>query len=406
MAIRFSFIQGFNQGVSSMQRLQQQVFTTQNQIATKRRIVEPADDPVGSARVVQVEQDLSQLKQYLDNAKAVESRLGLEEEQLQQVTSVLIRLRELTTQAGNGAYGQLQRQALAQEVQGRLDELVDLANTRDVNGEYIFAGFQGATLPFVQLPSGEFEYRGDDGQRQVRVAPTALIPISDSGREIFVDIDAAQNGFTVSANGNNAGTAVLTSRRVVSQPAYDANYPTDYIITFSSATTFSVTEQDGTVVLADPQPYTAGAPIVFNGAEVVISGVPVAGDSFLVDSSGKQDLFTTVANLANGLNTLTDSPADLLQLQQLIADSLTNLDNAQHNVGSVTAKIGARQNTLDSLRDTNLGIELVQKQVLSDIRDLDYTEAISRLKQESTVLEAAQQSFARISGLTLFNFLR
>ena len=72
----------------------------------------------------------------------------------------------------------------------------------------------------------------------------------------------------------------------------------------------------------------------------------------------------------------------------------------------VRSRIGARLNTLDSTSALHDGTDLVNQKVLADVRDLDYTEAITRLTQENFVLQAAQQSFAKIAGMSLFDFLR
>jgi len=43
---------------------------------------------------------------------------------------------------------------------------------------------------------------------------------------------------------------------------------------------------------------------------------------------------------------------------------------------------------------------------LSNLRDLDYTEAASRLSLQMTALQAAQQTFQRVQGMSLFNLLK
>uniref|UniRef100_UPI0030DB3A5F flagellar hook-associated protein FlgL n=1 Tax=uncultured Oceanicoccus sp. TaxID=1706381 RepID=UPI0030DB3A5F len=156
MAIRFSFLQGFNDSVQGILRAQQQTFQTQQQISSGQRILNPADDPVASARIAQINQELSRVDQYIDNADAVENRLVLEENQLQQVSNLLFSIRELTVQAGGLALSEVDRQGIATEVDAHLEQLFDLANTRDVNGEYIFAGYQGEVQPFVKTEAGEY----------------------------------------------------------------------------------------------------------------------------------------------------------------------------------------------------------------------------------------------------------
>jgi flagellar hook-associated protein 3 FlgL len=90
----------------------------------------------------------------------------------------------------------------------------------------------------------------------------------------------------------------------------------------------------------------------------------------------------------------------------LIAETLDNNYSAEENVSVVRSRIGARLNTLESTEALHAGTDLVNKKVLADVRDLDHVEAITRLTQENFVLQAAQQSFAKIAGLSLFDFLR
>ena len=424
MAIRFSFLQGFNDSVQNILRVQQQVFETQQQVSTGRRIVSPADDPVASARIIQVNQELSQVGQYIDNADSVENRLNLAENQIEQVSTLLVRVRELAIQAGGLAITQSDRQGIASELDTRLDELLDIANTRDVNGEYIFAGFQGSVQPFVRTQTGEFIYNGDEGQRLVQVASSTQIPISDSGKAVFIDITSAQNLVEAAADAGNTGSVTVTASGVNDQTNYDANsYPDDYIIEFdgpnneydvytkadilnggTNTPIFSVANT-GSPITIDANATPLATPTNL-GWQVTLTGTPADGDVFTVNSSEKQDILTTIANLSEGMKNLTDSAADELLLDQLLADTLNNLDAAEANMSKVKAEIGARQNTLDSIRTLHQGVELVNQEVLSELRDLDYAEALSRLSLETFTLEASQQSFARISNLSLFNFLR
>ncbi|WP_019530942.1 flagellar hook-associated protein FlgL [Dasania marina] len=399
--MRLSFLQGFTQSLNSMLRIQEQSFNTQNQISTGKRISTPADDPVGAARMIQLDQEQSQLEQFKKNINFAESRLEIEEVRLSSVNDLLVRVKELTLQAANGTNAFPQRQALAAEIKTRMEELVSIANSQDANGEYIFSGFQGGTIPFVQDSAGEYVYQGDEGQRQITVANGTKVPISDSGYRIFENINSSQNTFFTDTN---SAAAVVSSQRVVNQTTYDASYPLDYEITFTGPATFDVNDENGVPLLVG-QAYTSGAPITFNGVEITISGTPAAGDDFYIESSGKQSMIATLAKLAEGLNTLTDSTADKIALDQLVSDSLINIKNSEDSVAQVLAEVGARLNTVESVRNLHEGIGILNEGLLSEIRDLDYAEAISRLSQETFVLEAAQKTFSRVNSLSLFNFL-
>ncbi|PZR41026.1 MAG: flagellar hook-associated protein 3, partial [Ectopseudomonas oleovorans] len=183
--MRISTVQAFNNGVNGLQRNYASVTRTQEQISTGNRILTPADDPVASVRLLQLEQQQTVLNQYNANLNAAQNSLTQEESTLVAVENVLQRVRELTIRAGNGSLNQIDRQSIAAELAEREDELLSLMNTRNARGEYLFAGFQGKTQPFVRQPDGSYAYTGDDGQRHVQIASSLELPISDSGRAIF-----------------------------------------------------------------------------------------------------------------------------------------------------------------------------------------------------------------------------
>ena len=433
--LRTSLLQTFYQGTRGMLNAQAQTLKTQEQIASGKRVLTPADDPVAAARILKIGQDQSQIQQFLDNTTAVENRLSVEETQLASVTNLLQRMRELTIQAGTAGLSEADRQIIAEEVQSRLDELVNLANTRDTNGEYIFAGFQGDTKPFEFNADGTVSYMGDDGQRVVSVASSTTIPISDSGLAVFEAIPAGPTTLsTWSDVANNTGNGAIANAWIEDVDNYTPTAtamaaldgatirfidgaPADGV-----ADAYELVDATGTPindVSGSPLtglPYTPGQPLQISLADfdanangvisVEMSGTPAIGDDFAVTSPPKQSMMETLRKLADGLVNLTDSQDDKPKLEFLLQETLTNLTNAEENIGKINAKIGARLNSIENVRDIHEGVKLVNDQVLSDIRDLDYAEAVSRLTMESFALEAAQQSFSKISGLSLFNFLR
>jgi flagellar hook-associated protein 3 FlgL len=89
-----------------------------------------------------------------------------------------------------------------------------------------------------------------------------------------------------------------------------------------------------------------------------------------------------------------------------VAVALTNLDNGMESVSSVQGEIGARLNIIESSQTDNEDVSLLNKAVQADLRELDYAEALSRLSFQTIILEAAQQSYVKISSLNLFNQLR
>ena len=89
-----------------------------------------------------------------------------------------------------------------------------------------------------------------------------------------------------------------------------------------------------------------------------------------------------------------------------ISSALEDLSSIQSNLRIGQSDIGARLSKLDNVRSNQQSLDLISQGLLSNTRDLDYTEAVSRLSFQTFVLEAAQQSFVKVANLSLFNFLR
>src|SRR5690606_10508334 len=191
MVMRISSIQAFNNGVSGLGRNYANVIRTQEQISTGKRILTPADDPVASVRLLQLEQQQAVLGQYKDNLTAAKNSLTQEETTLNSVNTVLQRIRELAVQAGGGALSAEDRKSIAKELGEREAELLNLMNSRNARGEYLFSGFLGKTEPFIRNPDGTYSYFGDEGQRSLQVAGSTTVAINDNGKRLFEDVTNA-----------------------------------------------------------------------------------------------------------------------------------------------------------------------------------------------------------------------
>jgi flagellar hook-associated protein 3 FlgL len=78
----------------------------------------------------------------------------------------------------------------------------------------------------------------------------------------------------------------------------------------------------------------------------------------------------------------------------------------QFGMSDSLARIGASMNTLENQRSIADQNTLRMKETLSRVEDVDYTEAITRMNKDMLALQAAQSSFAKISQLSLFNYIR
>ncbi|MCW8934610.1 MAG: flagellar hook-associated protein FlgL [Gammaproteobacteria bacterium] len=291
-----------NQGLQNILQQQEDLLRVQNEISAGKKILSPSDDPSGAARVVDINEALSQIEQFGDNANYATQQLNLEDSTLTSSNLVLQRVRELSIQAANTGVNDLEsNQAIASEMKEKLAELFDYANAKDENGDYIFSGFQSKTQAFTTDGAGNYTYNGDEGQSAIQIGSSRQVIANNSGAEVFQMIRTGNGDFSVDVNRTNAGTGKISTGSVIDRSAFQSH---DYTIRFIDADNYEVFDNTaGAVVGVTPRPYNDASSITFDGIEVQISGTPVAGDEFTVEASRYQDVFTTLNDLVRELET-------------------------------------------------------------------------------------------------------
>jgi flagellar hook-associated protein 3 FlgL len=301
----------FEQGSAKISDLQSAVVTTQQQLATSKRILTPADDPVAAAQVLNITQTQSMNTQFATNRQAATNSLSTVENALSSATDQLQSLKTLAISAGDGSLTSTQRTAIATQLRQGFDSLLSLANATDGTGNYVFGGYQTATPPFVKTTTvvagvtvTGAQYVGDQGQRQLQVDSTSQMNISESGPGIF--------------------------------------------------------------------------------------------------QTGTQDIFKTLNDFATVLEDPTSTDA---QVTAALQTANTNIGATLDNVLTARASTGSKLQTLTSLDSYGSNLDVQYSQSLSSLQDLDYAKAASLLAQQNLTLQAAQQSFVKITNLSLFNYI-
>ena len=404
----------YEQGSTQLNTLQSALNRTQMQLSTNRRNLTPADDPIASARALEVTQSQALNTQFVTNRSNATNFLSQEELALKSTTNLIADVQELVVKAGNPGLRDEERATIAKELEGRMTDLLGIANTSDGAGGYLFGGYKSSTQPFSQTPTGA-AYAGDQGQRELQVGSSRFLATSDSGAAVFENNMTGNGQFTVTPDSGNftrGGAGIVTSSTVTDASKLTGN---KYEIKFSvsgtgdSAVT-SYTINDLTLGQTVPNPavpvaYKAGDAINFDGQQVVISGKPGNQDSFGVAPSAKESLFTTVTNLIGALRTSGNGDAGQARLANNLSAASSTLSTAYDNVLSVTAEVGARMKELDYLASSGDDLDLQYSATLSDLQDLDMVKTVSLFTQQQITLQAAQKTFTQVSGLSLFNYI-
>jgi len=300
--MRLSTSQIFQQSTTTMQSQQADLSKTQMQLSVSKKNLSPSDDPAAATRILNLNKAIETNDQYQRNADFANTRLYMEEAVLTEVGDILQRTRELSVQANNDSLNASDRKSIAFEVRANIDALVQLANSTDATGEYLFAGFKTDTAPFTDDGAGNFTYEGDRGQRNLQIGSRRQVAIGDSGNDVFMKVD------------------------------------------------------DG--------------------------------------AGGVASMFSALDDFATDLESNTPS-----------ATTLTRIDSALDSVLDTRASVGARLNTIENQKSANDSFSLVLQENRSSLEDLDYAEAISRFERQLLALQASQQSFVKVQGLSLFNYL-
>jgi flagellar hook-associated protein 3 FlgL len=434
--MRISTSQIYGTGVLGIERNQNELLKLQNQISSGRRMLTPADDPIASAKALTVAQSREVAAQYARNQGDASDRLGLVDSQLSALTDVLQSVRERAVQAGNTVLADSDRQAIASELEVRLEEMLGIANGRSAEGDYLFSGYQGNTQPFVRSPAAappgtlSVSHSGDDGERLLQVGASRQMAVNVTGSDLFMNVRAGNGIFSTAASGNagspNQGSGIVEAGSVLDHQKWQSalnsfpwNGPSNrelqvrfsapgFYRLFDMSTPGGPTDVSGAdIPFASGQviPLVTTLPAADFGAQVVINGAPAAGDTFTITPSTNKSVFQTMQDLIDLLHAPIGSPAARTAFSGQLGGHLTNLDQAMANVSRVHASVGARMQELDALSSNAAAVDIQYQQTLSELQDLDYVKAISDFTRQQVSLEAAQKSFVQISGLSLFNYI-
>jgi flagellar hook-associated protein 3 FlgL len=401
--MRISTSNLFDSNVRSISDAQSSMVKTQQQISSGRRLLTPADDPLGAARALDLGQGQAMNTQYTANRTSAKSTLTMQEGALQGVTSLLQDVRTQVLAAGSGSLDDASRKYIATDLRSRLQELTGLANSRDGVGNYMFAGFQDTAPPF-STGAGAVSYVGDSGQKLLQVGASRQMPSNDSGEAIFMNVPAS---LVYTGSSTGAGTASLSSIMVSDTAQVQAGhqYEVKFDATGANYSVYDLTKDPTRTTALSTGAYASPQTVTVDGLSMTVSGAPQGGDAVSIKPVRSQSIFATMDDLIATLETPVATTADRQMLTYKLSAAGENIDHALDTVLGTRASVGSRLQELDSLDESGSARNQQYADQLSSIQDLDYVKAISDLSQKQMMLTAAQQTTVKIQGLSLFNFL-
>ncbi|NTS75394.1 flagellar hook-associated protein FlgL [Catenovulum sp. SM1970] len=401
----------YQNSINGILENQKQLLRSQDVIIEGTHILKPSDDPTGATKVVRYEEDLARYEQYEKNIVLLNNTLQDKESALKNSNDALLKARTLMMQAGDGAYDFSDRKSIAAELSLIRDELQDLMNSTDASGDYLFAGSKTNTPPFQRDSNGVYQYEGDQMVNQIQISDTLKLETDapGSGFAIFENIDGPS---TLTINGTSTATG---SYRVIEQDAFEDFHDQNYVAIPPSpagSNDFSIVLAAGSYQLQDNLGNVidsgsfdaSGTDIVrYKGLEFDVTGTPGQQVDFTLDPPVKKNPLNVLDELVQTLNT-TETFTE--GLQQKLQGSIYSLDKAQVSIGNGRSEIGGRQNIVKSVELSNVDQTINLKEAKAKVSETDLAEAISNLQQHETALQAAQQIYPKVTGLSLLSFIR
>ena len=193
----------FDRALTQMTTTQNSLAQSQAQLSTGKQVVQPSDAPDQATAIQRLKSVLARQDSFEKAVQNAKNRLTAEETALESSSTLLTRMKELTIQALNDTYGPKDREIIAVELQGLQEDLLSFANTRDVNGAYLFSGSRVFTPPFGQNADGQIVYQGDETVNMVEVGDQRSLRLNRTGTEVFAGVSrqTARQRFECVAHG-------------------------------------------------------------------------------------------------------------------------------------------------------------------------------------------------------------
>ncbi|MBP80205.1 MAG: flagellar hook-associated protein 3 [Deltaproteobacteria bacterium] len=286
---------------------QGQISKLQSQLASGVKNVTPSTDVKATTTSLKLNDVISKQDDYLSNLKNLDVGYIEEETAMSGMVEMIRKMQDIAIQAPSGTYSNNERAIFATEVEGYLNDIRGLANTRDQNGHFLFSGSTVTTMPFTKNGAGDTVYNGNQTEIKLEIDQGYKLPLNISGDKL-------------------AGV---------------------------------ITKADGT--------------------------------------GNKVDMFAVMTDFVTALET-----NNITNIQR----AATELDEVAKNLAKNLTDNGLRQRVVEERQIIAEDKKLVYEGLLSGSRDVDYATSITELSSHMLALEAAQSTFAKVSQLTLFSYIR
>lgn len=408
--------------MENFNRIAGEVSDLQAQISSGKNDPRPSADPMRAAKLSIVTEQRAAIDRFSDNTALATDRLDQADLAIGEMGEIIRQFQQISIQAANDTITEEGIAGLRSEALSLRTALIAVANGRDTMGLPLFAGF-GSAEPFAQGPNG-IEYRGDGGRPTLRMTETATLATGLNGAEVFMSVPTDSGARSVFDMVDDL-IATLTPALNPARP----NHTVANQALFTPATTrdpatlsFDLTGPTGTARISAE--VMAGAPEALRDA--INAATPATGITASLAPDGESLIFQSAGAMTVGNLTQPDAgrrpAANMVALDASLQPTGVGVGLRTDNL-SATRMVGAFADVVTHVAAQRAEVGSLGRlaedhaQVLADrklridksvagLEDLDVAAAITRLQQLLLTEQAAQQTFVKINGTSLFDYMR
>jgi flagellar hook-associated protein 3 FlgL len=378
-----------NRNMTAMAKLQEQA-------STGSRVNRASDDPTGAYQILGLNSSKSSLDDYLKNVSSASDVLGLSGNIIQNIGTLLSNVKTTVSQISSGTYTDSARKQTAEQVNETLEQIVQLANTKQTN-QYLFGGDNSGNAPYtVERTNGEITkviYQGSSSQRSVEVSPGVQMGVLSVGSKIFCSDDRSDPVFS-GVTGAKSGTGTSNVQGDVWLTVI--NDGSNYKISIDDGLTYTTVPAGGQTNQAVTDSRT-GKVLYVDTTGITNTGVE------LVQVPGTYNVFDTLLSIRDILQNNKGLSAD--QLQQFRSGVFSSLDEVTNLLSQTTVSTGTKISLLDNLTNNLTDIKNQAEDQISTVGDADVAQISIDLTRREVLYQMSLSAAAKMMSLSLLDYI-
>ncbi len=412
----------FDNNSALFSKINDELKSLQGQVGTGKAELKLSENITDISKLSAAEEKKSETSQFLGNSKRVQSDLEFLDVAFDRLQNSLIRLQELAVESANDTLLAEERQRFVQEAQMIKSEILDVANQKDTFGNNLFGGVSGVETPFEINSDGKVNYLGSSLAKEVQVTEALAVKQNFSGFDVFNNIKNENGSFSVfevvddlissleidlnsniSSNIFNTSTSAvikLPSTGPESRMALSLNidairididdvfYGNDFSELVDKINSYTAETGLTASLVGDNQILLEGDVNTLTVSDFTHYGDDLEQPSIEVLSEKDGTVLQSISEDALMSSNITEKITDVFE-----------------HLSSKRAEVSANSRRAQDSEMAMQDLMITLEEDISEISDADLASLITQLEFLMTQKDAAQATFTRITGKTLFDLI-